>query len=171
MENIEIKTEKSDVEKTNKLRICIQRLIQNSDFSVERLTKAKKEINDLFNSEKFGSEASRHAWISGYTSATVEDCLRWFSSMNAIAEEAYDNIIECNNDNIEFDDSKFDKHLLDCVDGIKLAKENGTCDGSFVAAEFIRGSINDLTKALEYIGFEREALNIRNQIEALNKNA
>jgi len=170
MENIETEIKKSDVEKTNELRICIQRLIQNSDFSVERLTNAKKEIKDLFDSEEFESEVARYAWIACYSSSTIKDCLRWFSSINSIAEEAYDNIIEPYDNYVELNDSEFDNHLSDCLNGIKLAKENGTCDGTFVSAEYIRGSINDLTKALEYLGFNREAVNIRNSIEALKSN-
>lgn len=166
-ENLEVK---SDIEKSQCVKDCIQKLIQNSDFSIERLYLARKEIEAFLGSNKFESESLKYSYISGYATSFVDDSIRWFSSINNIAEKAYDNLVEFE-DTIEFEKtSNFDMYLSDCLDGIKLSslsvKEKGD-DANFIAAEFIRGSINDLTKALEYLGFNREAINIRNEIEVL----
>ena len=62
--------------------------------------------------------------------------------------------------------SKLQTHLNDCIKGINAS--NGA-SSVLEASDFIRGSINDLTKALEYLGFNEEAQNIRNQIKVGGK--
>ena len=62
--------------------------------------------------------------------------------------------------------SKLQKHLTDCIVGINAS--NGA-SSVLEASDFIRGSINDLTKALEYLGFNEEATNIRKEIKVGGK--
>jgi archaellum component FlaC len=146
--------------KNELVKSCIRQLIERSKFSIERTQNAIKDINSFYN------EKMSDAFISGYATATLKESLKWFTSINEVSEEAHGNTFSFDDSFVFFEDNKYENCLNDCFDGLKLAKKSGV-NGSLDSVEFIRGSINDLTKALEVLGHEKEALNIRNYVNEL----
>lgn len=55
------------------------------------------------------------------------------------------------------------EYISNCIVGIDQIQNNELSNKE--KAEYVRGSINDLTKILEDLGYDKEAKNIRNEIQ------